>query len=421
MSKANRLMGVGLFLLAFSGLCRGEGEPPAPAQPRPDALSGAVDPYDAAAEKARFLAAAGVDNELSEEEFKADTGDEPFVRPFDTWKKLAAFDGDRNGRLSWLEAEACRADLRRRLLKAFDANDDGRLSGDERTRALASLGGTEAASPTPGGDGKPPRWMGPHDKDGDGQLSAEERAAAMASLRESWQKQSLERFDTDGDGQLSDEENKARREYWRQRNRRQGRQMELRFLDTDGDGEISDEERRQAEGVGRKFEAFGQEMKLLTLDLNGDGEITKLEEAAAAGAWMAEGSVLMLKAQVWADGDRDGQVSWAEREAFEDHVRGKLIDWMDRFAAPYDTDKNGRFSVDERSKLVEGLTTEMRNRMAKADGDQDGHVSAREAMAALEAFGREVGALAESPEDPAVPPREAGQGDAADDPDDQME
>jgi len=91
-----------------------------------DVLGGAVDPYQPGSERAGFFKAAGVDNELDADEFAAArkiTG--AFVRKFDKWKTLLAFDKDRNGSINWFEAEAYRQDIRRRVLAAFDGNRDG--------------------------------------------------------------------------------------------------------------------------------------------------------------------------------------------------------------------------------------------------------------------------------------------------------
>jgi len=99
-----------------------------------------IDPYEWIRQKQRFFQAAGPDNILTSKEFtanKAKTGG--FARPFDSWTTMSKFDKDRSKSIDWIEAEAYRRDLRKRLLAAFDANSDGRLTGNERAAANKAL------------------------------------------------------------------------------------------------------------------------------------------------------------------------------------------------------------------------------------------------------------------------------------------
>jgi Ca2+-binding EF-hand superfamily protein len=308
------------------------------------------------------------------------------------------FDRNGNGRLGWIEAEAWRMALRKRLLQAHDADENGRLEGPERVKALAALGPAPPAAKdpqagAPGTSRSRGAWIRPYDTDGDGTLSQAEADAAAARLKEVWQRQMLERFDTDGDGQLSQAERKARREYWRNRDRGQRKQWMLRYFDDDGDGEISQAERENLKALGQSWKQFGQEMKQLAMDTDGDGTVGKIEQAAVAAAWMAEGSRFLLKTQHWSDADGDGQVSWAEREAFQGRVREAMVQWFDKFAAGYDRDGDGRFTQAQRREVVKGLQTELRNRIARADVNSDGVISPTEGFDWIEAFGREIGAI----------------------------
>ncbi len=91
-------------------------------------------------ERNRFFHAAGVDGELSSEEFKAVAGKEgSFVRASDRWKDAAGHDADGSGMLNWPEAQAFREAMRRRLLRRFDRNSDGKLTGAERQAANKEL------------------------------------------------------------------------------------------------------------------------------------------------------------------------------------------------------------------------------------------------------------------------------------------
>jgi len=111
-----------------------------PAKPAPDLCKDAIDPYRPGIQKSRFFQAAGTDNELTEAEFNANkTKPNGFVRRFDSWRALASFDKDRNKSIDWLEADAYRYDIRKRVLAAYDTNADGKLSGDERTKANTVL------------------------------------------------------------------------------------------------------------------------------------------------------------------------------------------------------------------------------------------------------------------------------------------
>ena len=116
--------------------------------PPPDMCKDAIDPYRPSIQKSRFFRAAGADNELTESEFNA-VRSKPggFARKFDSWRAMLLFDKDRNKSIDWLEADAYRYDLRRRALAAYDANADGKLSGDERVKANRDLARGRIASP----------------------------------------------------------------------------------------------------------------------------------------------------------------------------------------------------------------------------------------------------------------------------------
>ena len=126
-----------LVVLAVGGMALGQAKPAKPVEkPVPDICKGVIDPYDISGEKALFYAAAGVDNELSSDEFNAAKGkDKTFVRKFDSWKILITFDRDKNGKIDWNEAGAYRLETRRKVMGSFDKNKDGKLKGEERIAA----------------------------------------------------------------------------------------------------------------------------------------------------------------------------------------------------------------------------------------------------------------------------------------------
>jgi Ca2+-binding EF-hand superfamily protein len=371
-----------------------------------DLLDGALDPQDPGRQRSAFLTAAGVDSQLSAEEFAADAKVKGgFVRSFDTFPAMLKFDRDANKLISWAEAKACRADQRSKLLKSFDANGDKRLRGEERVAALKSLkrGGFAPESAKPEADGgedaqaalarKARGALARYDSDGDGMISEAERQAAVHRIRGGGRARRLARFDTDGDGRLDQDERQA----WREA--RHGYDIAekrlLRYFDTDGDGEFSPDEQEALKDMGKQLAGIGKQIRDRAMDVNGDGEITKLEKGAATAAWMREGSFLMLKAHAWADADGDGDVSWEEQEEAKRQTQVAIFDWFDKFAATYDKNTDGRYSANERKQMVRGIEEEMTRRVRLADTDEDGAISAREGMTALEAFGREIGAIPE--------------------------
>ncbi|MDP6046882.1 MAG: hypothetical protein QGH94_05945 [Phycisphaerae bacterium] len=149
-----------------------------------DLCKSVVDPYDWIAQKALFFKAAGKDNELNEKEFAADKeAGKGFVRSFEKWATIVAFDKDGKKQIDWLEADAYRRDLRKRVLAAHDANKDGKLAGDERTAASKALAAGKFATATVRrsgrGSSRGSYWdraetIKEFDKDKDGKLSEKE-------------------------------------------------------------------------------------------------------------------------------------------------------------------------------------------------------------------------------------------------------
>lgn len=78
------------------------------------------------------------------------------------------------------------------ILKPFDANDDGKLSEEEKQAYVAAVREGLVAHP-PGHPDR--RHSNPWDTDGDGTLSDEEKAAAQAAIRARIVEQRTRRFD----------------------------------------------------------------------------------------------------------------------------------------------------------------------------------------------------------------------------------
>jgi hypothetical protein len=150
----NRHLTTFLAILLLGGIAvakyssRSKSSSKKPAKPPADLCKDAIDPYRPSVQKSRFFQAAGADNELSEKEFNANRSKpKGFARPFDSWKAMAGFDKDRNKSIDWMEADAYRYSLRKRVLAAYDANGDRKLTGAERIKANTDLARGRIASP----------------------------------------------------------------------------------------------------------------------------------------------------------------------------------------------------------------------------------------------------------------------------------
>jgi Ca2+-binding EF-hand superfamily protein len=430
----------GLTIVALCALLTGQavGQPAAESRPAtapaaggavPDLCKGAVDPYDENEERERFLKATGVDNELDATEFEAAKGkDNSFVRSFDRWESMLAFDKSGNRKIDWFEADAYRKDLRRRVLAAFDADNDGKLTGEERdgaNRALArgKLAMAEATSrptgigrrgmdgrgmdaPGPDGMGGPgpglgggglpddPESIKKYDTDSDGHLSPEERRAAMRGIREEQRKQMLAQYDKDGDGKLSDEELAALR-----RDRGEGvaentawdetvRTWQLRHFDEDGDGKISEAEQAKVREFQQKFRSLGKEMERWVM---GDPSAPEEQRQQIRQEAMAAGLKMMAKVQKMMDLDGDGKVSAEERQVFMQRARKSVQKWAEGLMDKYDADRNGRLDEKEREAVIEGLRKELLERAKKYDQGNKGRLTPDEAVQMIEDFAREIG------------------------------
>ena len=172
-----RLLATILVLALFGGF--------AAAADTVDLCKDAVDPYEWIGQKALFFKAPGKDNELTEKEFSADkTAGKGFVRSFEKWSTIVAFDKDGKKQIDWLEADVYRRDLRKRVLTAHDTTKDGKLAGDERTAANKALAAGKFATATPRvsrrGSSRGSYWERPemikkYDKDKDGKLNDKEQ------------------------------------------------------------------------------------------------------------------------------------------------------------------------------------------------------------------------------------------------------
>jgi len=451
MKRAHVIAGVVLLGLIV-GVGRAEKAPaattaPAATQPAkkappkpPELMTGALDPFDAVKERARFFTTAGKDNELTKDEFAAGRGKAgSFVRKFETFEGMLAFDRDGNKTLDWFEAEAYRRNLRQRLLATYDANKDGKLAGAERdqaNRALAAgrLPRAKAAARGRGFWELDPEAIKQHDADGDGQLSRDERRAMWQARASERRAEMLRKYDADKDGTLGDEERKAAFDEMRDRWR-------LRRFDRNDDGKLDEAESAAAQEADTRSEQRRREFAQMRDDMtkkhdaNGDGKLTG-EERQAAWADMRDrwatrayddngdgklderelaarkAGEAQMKAthdrwrSDWVrrhDADGDGELSDAEREAGHEAVRKEMRELAASWRGQWDTDGDGELSDDERQVMRDSVRERAAEIRKEIDADGDGRTSPQE----MRAFFEKLRDVYDTDEDGVLSPDEA--------------
>jgi len=330
------------------------------AEPHPDHVAGLIDKYAQGSERDRFFQAAGVDGELTREEF-AEGAKRPdgFVRSYDNWGSAIAHDLDKNGTLNWVEAEKYRLSVRKQVLEKFDKDKDGKLTDKEREAANAWL--AKGLRP-PGrgytswgidrwdtdGDGK----LRKHAADGDGKLNAEERKAMYAAMTAEYRKKRLEQWDADGDGQISEKETQAERAHYRKQAEERYQKWLLKRHDKDGDGELNDQEQA----------AF-------------DAAVEKRRKQRAE--WEK-------RRQEWVkrwDADGNGSLSDDERKAMSVHYRRQAEERRSQQIKKWDADGDGKLNDEERRTMREAFRARWQERRKQMDTDGDGKVSGEESGA----------------------------------------
>lgn len=390
-------------------------QPAAPAEaptasavkPAADLCKGVVDPYDPVSERARFFKAAGVDNELSAAEFTTARGaPDSFVRPFDKWTALLAFDKNTNQTLDWFEADAYRRNVRQRMLDAFDTNKNGSLQGDERTAANKALAGgkipatktdTPPRSRSPYARGThpnlPPAPPSPYwrpdrntytelrkklDTDGDGRLTREQWREYSKALREMRTKWQLEQYDANNDGTLDEKEREAQRAKYREYSAAMARRSELYSWDKNRNGKLDPEEkaalleykervRKQAAEGRARYEAMVKKH-----DADGDGKLNTEERKAYYEDYRQQAEL-----RRW-DTDKDGQLSEAEaaaRDKQKAEWKRRADAYRKNYLAKWDKDGDGKVSREESQARYKEYR---RKRLERWDADGDGELSAEE-------------------------------------------
>ena len=196
-----------ILAVCAASVCPGRSTPASPSK------AGARPRYNPVAERIRFFAAAGKDSELDAGEFTANRGKpDGFIRKTESWSAMLRFDKDKSKTIDWFEADAYR--------RSLDTTPRVRVT---------TLGGAAIGAAAPG---RPMTWTEltrKYDKDGNGKLTGSERTAAIAEYKRSRAKSSShssrhssshseakriwadvsKRHDKDGDGKLSKDERKA--------------------------------------------------------------------------------------------------------------------------------------------------------------------------------------------------------------------
>jgi Ca2+-binding EF-hand superfamily protein len=390
-----------------------------------DVLKGLVQPYVPQGERARFLKAAGKNNELSKDEFLASAkAEDGFARPFDTWEALTAWDKDRNRQIGWFEADAYRRDLRRKILAAWDGDRDGKLTESEYATANAKLaGGTlpwqkkadakangrnDQANDSEKDGGRksilppmPPEktLLAKYDADGDGKLSPGERRTAYRTENGLRYKALLDAYDADANGVLTRKERgKAWRDFRRNRRRRE-RKWELLLFDDNGDGEFSDEEKAVRKKYRHKMRDMGKQIMTKVMDSDGDGEISKMERLSVIknAQFIAAANRVKKRFRGEMDMDGDGKADMVEKMDFDRRARGAMEKYVQKMITPYDTDDDGRFNSDERKLIWAEIEDRFAGYMTRADADRDGQLTVVEAEWLVTTFMEDVGVLTPPP------------------------
>ncbi len=396
------------------------------AEPHPDHVAGLIDKYAQGSERDRFFQAAGVDGELTREEF-AEGAKRPdgFVRSYDNWGSAIAHDLDKNGTLNWVEAEKYRLSVRKQVLEKFDKDKDGKLTDKEREAANAWL----AKGLRPPGRGYTSWGIDRWDTDGDGKLSEQERKARSEHFRlrtEQWRKKyDLRRYDKNNNGKLDEDElaakeadrkkTEARMAEWRKRQAErvkkhdadgdgklnaeerkamyaamtaEYRKKRLEQWDADGDGQISEKETQAERAHYRKqAEERYQKWLLKRHDKDGDGELNDQEQAAfdaAVEKRRKQRAEWEKRRQEWVkrwDADGNGSLSDDERKAMSVHYRRQAEERRSQQIKKWDADGDGKLNDEERRTMREAFRARWQERRKQMDTDGDGKVSGEESGA----------------------------------------
>ena len=363
-----RFLAVILVLAVFGGIAMAADD----AKSSADLCKNVVDPYESAGQKTLFFKAAGKDNELDEKEFEADkAAGKGFVASFEKWATIVAFDKDGKKLIDWLEADAYRRDLRRRVLAAHDTSKDGKLTGEERTAANKALAAGKFATATrrrsgrDSGRGRGSPWERPetikqYDTDKDGKLNEKEQEAARTAMRAGYE---LRRYDANNDGKLDDKE-AAERDKGRAESDKRRKEFNDRF-DKNKNGKIDEDERS----------AIGEYYRNRRYDTNNDGKLDENETAAR--------DKQRKEFYERFDKNKNGQIDEDERGPVGEYFRER------RELETYDKNKDGKLDETETAERDKGRAEREKRReesRKRFDKDGDGKLNEAEERAYRESF-----------------------------------
>jgi len=324
-----------------------------------DALTNAVDPYDAADQKVKFLTAAGKDNELDEKEFLADqkTG-KGLALPFDKWATVILFDKNKNGTLDWFEFHEYRQTMRKAVLAAFDKEKKGKLTGPERDAALKALrdGKVEIKPPAeaPRATFTPPT-SAPAETATAGAEPASQPAGPPAGRggRGRIPEEVFKKYDKDGDGALSPEEMTAfRRDMMWDNMPPTMKDFSLRNFDN-ADGRLTDEGWKAAEAYQREVQQMMQGWQSLIHDK----DATEEQRRETMQKWAPVGMKMFAAAQ---------QRSGGDMQAFGQKMAAGMARYSERFEKQALEANGGKPSEASRTAMLKLIDEDIRDRVKKA-------------------------------------------------------
>jgi hypothetical protein len=383
--------------------------PLADSAPAEDMLKGAVDPYDPVAEKAKFFRAAGVSGELDEQKFQADAArKDGFVRKFDDWAAMLAFDKHGSGTIDWFEADAYRRAIRKRVLDAFDARRIGKLTGAQRQAAGEALASgkflvlaTAASKPTTSGPvatsapGNASKLLAGLAADDHSKPSPEEVQAAMKALRDAEEKALLLKYGKEGETKLTKEEwaqvIKDRQKPWQDL----ANDLNVILFDTEGNGVLNEEQEKQA----KEFQSKLQDVfKNVGTKVMGDPKnMSEMEQKKLAVDMGLVGLRVMAKINQQMDPGQTGFISEEARRKFNADAAGAVGNYMKKFIAPC-ADSDGKYGPAERQKILDAFRQDMDARVKKVHSGE-GRPTPDEAAKLAEDLLKDVGILKEQRND----------------------
>lgn len=193
------------------------------------------------------------------------------------------------------------------------------------------------------------------------------------------------KLDTDGDGQVSEVERRMSRKRadkrWGEKGKQNYQKM-IQRLDKDGDGKLSREERAASHEIMRKY-------ALDNFDKDGDGQLSDAEKLEARIQWNKQRSerrperdglgerVKGAKQRFVAkfDTDGDGKLSLDEKRLAGDSMRRQHEEFKGKMLQQYDADGDGELSWEERKRAHEAEKSQM---LDKFDTDKDGVLNREE-------------------------------------------